>query len=450
MEPIPNIGLFDICLSSFYIIIIYFFCKKIQKKKLELYPEYEYFTYGLSAKLVGAIIFVLFSVYYYKSGDTFRYFRVAENLRNYPFLEYKELGNLFLTPFSKISTIDYYCLEFPNRYYERSTTWFFARFLFLINILSFGSYLTSSILISFVSFVGVWLGYISFARIYSKLRKVLFFPFFLIPTALFWSSGILRDTIIVGIVGVLIYSFYQVVILKHKVIFSLFFGGASLVSIMSLKPVLFYILFPSLFLWWLLYFIGRQTSLKRGVINLSGVVILLIILGGIMNTYIVDRNEKYEIQNLLNTLNGFQTIHPDFKRANSAFSLGSPDDDLWRVMRKTPNAINVTLFRPYLWEVKSFVVFIAAIESLLLLLFLLFVIIVLNKKIGRAIFRNKEVVFLLFFALLYGVVTGLSASDFGALTRFKIPAVLFFIISLIILSQESSLVQKYLDRSSSK
>lgn len=66
MVVIPNIGLFDLGLGLIYLFLIYFFAFRYQQKKILINPEYRYFLFGLSTKIVGSIAFVLISLYYYQ------------------------------------------------------------------------------------------------------------------------------------------------------------------------------------------------------------------------------------------------------------------------------------------------------------------------------------------------------------------------------------------------
>ena len=74
---LPNIGLFDVVLGFMFLILIYFFAFLYKSYKIESNPEYRYFLAGLTAKLIGGIGFALFSIYYYKGGDTFVFFNAG-------------------------------------------------------------------------------------------------------------------------------------------------------------------------------------------------------------------------------------------------------------------------------------------------------------------------------------------------------------------------------------
>ena len=155
--------------------------------------------------------------------------------------------------------------------------------------------------------------------------------------------------------------------------------------------------------------------------------------GYVLNETVLINNSNYQFGNLMHTLKGFQTIHPDYPNAKSIYAVSEMEYTPLGLFFKIPEALQVTFFRPYLWEVSSFSMLVAGIESLLLLIFSLIVLFAFRLMAFKIIIQNKEIVFLLLLALSYAVLTGLSASNFGALSRFKIPAVLSLSVALILI-----------------
>jgi hypothetical protein len=437
MVIVPNIGMFDICLGLIYLIVIYFVAYRYQQRKIKSHPEYRYFLWGISAKVLGGISFALTYIYFYKGGDTFLYFKIAENIREHFSVNVIESFNLLITSFQDLDALDYNPFGKGNHYYERNTTWIFARFLFIVNVLSFGSYLVSSIMLSIISFIGLWLGFIAISRLYPIARKMMFIPFFLIPTAMFWSSGILRDTLVISVFGLLLYSCSNFFVHKKRRFTNAIISLAGLLVLLFLKPISLFILTPCLIVWGLSYLIKRKFSLQKKLIIILLCIMLTSCVGYFVNKTVLIKNSKYQVEHLMSTLKGFQTIHPDYPIPESVYSLGEMDYTFKGVFFKIHQAINVTFFRPYFWEVGSIGTLIAAIESFLLPLFLILILISVKGRILKPIIINKDVIFLLLFSITYAAVTGLSAYNFGALTRFKIPSVLFFCIALIIIYQNN-------------
>ena len=441
MVTLPNIGLFDVGLSLVYLVIIYFFAVRCQKNKIEDNPEFRYFLFGLSTKIIGSITFVIVSMYYYQKGDTFLYFQIAEDLRSHLFENFEETISLIFTPYHDLTTFEYNPLEQYNYYYERSSTWFFSRIVFIFNVLSFGSYLVSSILFGVTSFIGLWLGYRTMCKLYLQATKMMIIPFFLIPTALIWSSGILKDTIVMGVIGLLLFIFSNVCIYKKKILSNLLLSIVCFFLLLFLKPILLLILAPCLILWGLSYLLRNTLSFKRKITLVITFFLIAISLWFLINKTVLNVTPKYQMENLLHTLEGFHIQHPKHIIANSSYSLGEIDYTPIGLVKKIPEAINVTLFRPYFWEVKNLPTFLAASESFLLFLFVIFLFFTLKRQHLINVLRNREVIFMITFSFSYAVITGLVAYNFGALSRFKIPVGFFFCLGLILILYSSKKVK---------
>jgi hypothetical protein len=113
----------------------------------------------------------------------------------------------------------------------------------------------------------------------------------------------------------------------------------------------------------------------------------------------------------------------------SGYNLGDPDGSFASMIRRVPLAINVSLFRPYIWEVQNPLMLLSALESLGFIVISLYV---FYHARGRIIWtlKNPEVVFCLVFSLVFAFAVGISTYNFGTLSRYKIPLIPFYLIGL--------------------
>jgi len=433
---IPNIGLFDCVLGFIYLFFIYFFAFLYKNKKIKTNPEYKYFILGLTAKLLGGIFFALISVYYYKGGDTFVFFNAGEGLKNYFFTNFGSAVKVFFTSANNLDLGRYNFAPNYNYILGAEDVLSIVKITSIINLFCFGSYLTSSIFFALFSFLGLWFGYSNFCKLYPNLSKYMIIAFLLIPSALLWSSGVLKDTVTQGVIGWMLYSFSNVFIFKRKRFFSFFtiiFGGWIL---FLLKPYILYVLLPCLFIW-------VQSNIKNLIENnfiriliKPFIIILLAFFGYIIILQLSADTDKYRLDNLENTLNGFQSWHEYLAehRDQSGYSLGEMEITPIGILKKSPAALNVTFFRPYIWEIRNVPMILGAIESIILLLIFIYMLVRLKFKFFKYIFTNKEVFFMMIFAIVFGIMVGVSSYNFGALSRYKIPSVMFFILCLIIIN----------------
>ena len=127
-------------------------------------------------------------------------------------------------------------------------------------------------------------------------------------------------------------------------------------------------------------------------------------------------------------------IYETASSSGTGYNLGSYDFTPMGLLSLAPRAIGVSLYRPFLWEISNPLMSIAAIESFVSLTLTLYVL----WKVGvvqtlRTFISNPEVAFSLTFALVFAFAVGFSTYNFGALMRYKIPALPFYFAALAII-----------------
>jgi len=131
-----------------------------------------------------------------------------------------------------------------------------------------------------------------------------------------------------------------------------------------------------------------------------------------------------------------QELMTSINEANggSGYILPPVNLSIWGIIKSYFVAVNVALFRPYMWECNNVFMFMNFIESfgtLLLVLVLLF------KRGIRKFFNycnNYPVLFfMLLFSMLFAPIVGFISFNFGTLVRYKIPFLPFFFSFLLIL-----------------
>ena len=98
----------------------------------------------------------------------------------------------------------------------------------------------------------------------------------------------------------------------------------------------------------------------------------------------------------------------------------------------------MTFFRPFIWEVRNASTLLGALEGVILTIFAIWLLLKYRLALFRLIYRNKDILFLLLFSLIFGVVVGISSYNFGALSRYKMPAQMFFVIAMILILDKTN------------
>ncbi len=161
------------------------------------------------------------------------------------------------------------------------------------------------------------------------------------------------------------------------------------------------------------------------------------IMGVFVFIKIAQISNKYALENLVRTAKDTQNwiYYSSQMQGGSGYTLGEVDYTLKGLLKIAPKAINVTLFRPYIWEARKPILIPAALEGLISL----FLTIRLLYKSGfirftRLILTNPEVQFCLVFSLIFAFSVGFTSYNFGSLVRYKIPLMPFYFIALFILA----------------
>ena len=198
---------------------------------------------------------------------------------------------------------------------------------------------------------------------------------------------------------------------------------------------LFYlvILVPCLMLWFFAEYrdkVIKSRFLKSISFPLLILVSFIFIVYGLRS--VMGSDSELSADALKNKAAGFQSWHGSL--GGSAYDLGISDFSTSSLIKAIPLGINVTFFRPYLWETHSFFQLIAALQSLFFLYFTVRTIIRCGFSIFIILATDPLMLFSLSFSLLYGFVAGFTSYNFGALDRYKIPSLPFFMITLILVN----------------
>lgn len=397
-------------------------------------PEYRFFISGLAAKLVGGLAFSLIYFYYYGGGDTMSYFYSAVSMSK---LAVKDPVGYFTVLFGD-NTVDKrdlfdYDTGWPYSYvFYDPRTFFVIRFTSVLALVTLNSYLLSTILLATWSYVGIWRCFRTFVSYYPALQKSLAVGFLFMPSVIFWGSGIMKDTITLSMACAWVHCFDEVVFKKRERMrkgLGLVFAGAILVLV---KPYIFMVVMPCTLLWWVLLRVQRlPNAVLRAAFLPTAMVVMLLIAGGLL-LVLGDRLDKFAPEAALNTVMVTQSDMVRSEQYGTGYFNVGPMDGTWgSVLSKFPIALNAALFRPYLWEAKSIVMAIGAFENLFLLGLLLWTIIKVGLLFPIQVFRNVPIAqFCILFTVVFGFVIGISTPNFGALVRFKIPLVPFFVAAL--------------------
>ncbi len=117
-----------------------------------------------------------------------------------------------------------------------------VRFHAFIRLFSFGNYAVHALSMLIVSFIGQFAFYKTFKPYFPQKEKLLMTIIFLVPSVLFWSSGVLKEPLALCLMGFFLYLFFKIFIHHHNHLKTIFCLIVTVLSFMVLKPYILMLL----------------------------------------------------------------------------------------------------------------------------------------------------------------------------------------------------------------
>lgn len=422
----------DIIVTPFIISLVYVLAYLIRPRVTDDVTR-KYFIPALSVKMFGALALGFIYQFYYKGGDTFNYHTHGSRHIWNAFMENPDKGIKLLThDGSDYVGVYQYASKIP--FINDPASFAVIKLATLCDLITFSSYSGTAILFCVLSFIGLWLLFLTFYDFYPELHKRVAIAVLFIPSVVFWGSGLMKDTITIACLGIVTYCTYRIFI-KHS--FSIVHILLLPIAVYFLYAIKIYILLaflPSAVVWVFMYNYRLLNS------PLLKIILFPIVVGGalFMAYFTVLKagadNPKYSLDTMAKTaqITAYDIRYWTGRDAGSGYSLGELDGSWNSMLKLGPAAVNVSLFRPYLWEAKNPFMFVAAIESFIFLIFTLYALKFARLKFFRA-FGNPTVMFCTVFSVTFAFAVGVSTYNFGTLMRYKIPLMPFYALAIMLI-----------------
>ena len=433
-----GINIWEYQLTLAYIAIMYLYFSRKKNLNIKLRPEYKYLVSGLMVKIIGGVIFSLIYFYYYQGGDTTSYFYSGVAMTRMLFIDPFEFIRQTIFGDNSLRALQTYTAQDvrPYAYMFRDThTFQVLRIVSWLALLTFNSYLISTLLLASISFLGIWLGYLTFVSYYPAIMNKLAIGFLFMPSAIFWGSGILKDTLTFSAVCAWVHAVDEVFFKRRNTVSRGILLIVSALVMIKVKPYIFMVMVPATLLWLLYMRVARIKNILVRFVVIPTTVAVLIIMSIAILARMQNLLGKFALDEALVNIENIQTdmAHND-SYGDNKFDVGSFDGTWWGVVKKFPVATNAVLFRPYLWESRSVVIGLSGLENLFVLGLTLYVLFKAGLRFSwRCITSIPLLLMSMSFALLFAFVVGVTTANFGALVRFKIPMLPFYICSLYII-----------------
>lgn len=368
----------------------------------------------LLLKVMAGIFYGWIGIYYgglAQMSDTWMYH--SNSIGEYHLLlhnPHEYFTNLFRDPYGDGITKFF---DTNNSYWNDLKGNVFIKILSVFNVFSLGNYYVNVIFYSFITLFGVVAIYRVMADIFPGKKQLVLLSSVFIPSFLFWASGLHKEGLIFNGLSFMVYTIYfgtKEKYINFKRVAGFIIG---FLLVLTLRNFIIVILLPAL-LTWLLAIRWPNRSLSVFTILYLFFVILFFTARYISPTFDFPQAVVTKQQEFLQ-LTGNSTI-PIRQLAPNAISF----------LKNTPQAITLTVMRPYPSDVHHILSLAAAIEVYtMLLLFLLFIFFRTNG--ARS---TSTLYFFLFFSFSLLMAIGFSNNNLGAIVRYRSVILPFLVIPM--------------------
>ncbi len=401
-------------------------------------PLRRFFWTGIGFKLLaGTILGILYLYYYPYQGDTWVLFD-----------ESALLGKLaFRDPSAYLRTLLLQDVAHAQHYVvltlaEQPRAFFMAKLLSVINLFTFNNYWITGWYCSLFAFWGLWRFANALVIRLAAHPMVAAIACLLLPSVVFWSSGVLKETIAVGCIGYLL-SLLLSYPLKSRQIWHSAGCVASLWILWQIKFYYLGTLLPVCAAWIASNAISRL--LPHSPLSSLRWIHLLLCAG--MFHLLPIAYELLTSQSFLASLIANHDATVRVSQPGSFVVFSSLQPTLLRFLQYFPLALWSGWFAPLPWQAQNALALAAGLENLFLLVcFLACISAFLRKSVGFGL--QKDTIFKTMFrqsmwlyCISLSVILAIASPNYGALVRYKVgflPVLAFLLLDTLATVYESN------------
>jgi len=418
----------DALIALIYAIIFAWIIIKSKFFKLDGIPS-RYILIAFLLKIIAGTVLYFIYTYYYEdrsTADIFKYFDDSKIMHD----------ALFEKPidfFKMLFSIQNDNAYFDTTYYTHMNNWYrvfennlyndshtIIRLNAFFRLFSFGSYHVHTVFMCFLSLTGLVYLYKFFKKFIIANEQYLFLVVFLVPSVILWTSGVLKEGLLVFGLGVMLYFLKNLLTEKNKIKNFLFMH----IGIFLLLYIKYYTLIAiamPLFAFVIVY----KFKIKRVFLTYSSLLILSLTLG-VLIKYIFPAYDLFQILSLKQ-----QDFFGLAQSMDAGSLINAPilEDSVWSFLKNIPFALYLVLLRPFFFESLSPLMLAAGLENLIVIL--LFIVGVFAKR--KKLLSDNLFMFCLSFVLILYILIGVTTPVLGAVVRYKVPALPFLFVILILM-----------------
>ena len=253
---------------------------------------------------------------------------------------------------------------------------------------------------------------------------------FLVPSAVFWTSGVVKEAVAIGGMGWMVWGLHLWIVEKRRLIALIWlYVGGVLVSIAKA-----YVLFPMAIaggIWWF----WHHSLSTKGSVGVAAKPLYLIGAAAVAMVVMIGLGELFPQYSVAELGEEAAELQYQGQRVDggSNYQMGDPTEtSLGGQLAFAPVAISSALFRPMIVEAHNAVAIINGLEMLAVKL--LWLVALYRRGFGGIwrLFRSSPaLMFCAVFVLLFSLGVGLATTNLGTLSRYRVPMMPMYVMMLM-------------------
>lgn len=416
-------------ITALYLFVFNFLLLRFRKLQLSAFRPWVTAAVFNLKFLAGLLIWAVYTFYYkdVENNDVHKFYKDAVVLHEAAI----KAPGVFLHLLCNDESVKFQKDEFI-RYTSRMKNWernfdeapinenrTIIRLNALLLFFSFKTYFVHILFMCFFSLIGWVLLYNSVFKKSSFATNILGLLVLLLPSVLFWSSGVMKEPVLVLGLGVFVTGLLNKNTTK-KIL--LLLSGSLL--IVSVKFYVMACLLPAA----ISFFVLKNSHSVPTVIGKYAATLALIAL------------VAFNIQQVVPAINPTQILinkHTHSVKEAAYFNAGSRIDipiltNTADILKAIPVGIWNVVFRPYLWEGKNIMMLASALENVVVLCVVLLCLLNFRQvNFGQL----NLALFLLTASITYFALIGISTPVLGNIVRYRAPLLPLLLFALILLAE---------------
>lgn len=388
-----------IALGIFYLTLITIILIHINRRN-DNPISYQWLAAGYITKVLAGMAYGYAYAHYFEISDSWMLYN--ESLKEYQYLLHNPSA-FFSTDLQFNNMTDVFS-NADNATWKNFDDNLFIKLLGILNILSGGNYYLTVVLFNFFPTLGLYYLYVTVQKSLASHKLLTFLLIFLLPSCLFWNSGIHKDGLIVFFSGALIYcicrSIYYRPNWKLTTVAIICFA-----FIFLFRNVTALLLVPGITAWIWSVSLGRKHYISYLVLYTVFFCLFFVssLLSPKFNLPLKLSEKQHEFLALKgNSLLPLTPLEPTVKSFVSVF----------------PEAVNHVFLRPYPTEVTGIFQLMSFLENIFTFSILIIAIWKFRSNLSTALL-HPFAIFLIALALSGLLLTGYIIPFTGAIVRYK-------------------------------